>query len=220
MQGIHRTPVHGCSRSEVWWHSQEVCRRDEKEEPGYFSVLMTLFQATIWICICILSFIPNIQIHKVPEPSSPFPWILQQTPRAPIAPAALESDYCTKLQHASALKSFHWEYFSRLHSDSKYDMLSFRARCFHCSVDQVLTKTPSLNAMWQPLSIFSNRPNDIIPEIKDSSLWSHHSMTPRSEGLVPASLFSKICFQSYFSKENTSANLTHNNSLVILTFTV
>lgn len=67
----------------------------------------------------------------------------QQTPSVPITPAALQSDCCTKLQHISALKSFHWEYFSRLHSDSKYDMLSFGARCFHCSVDLVLTKPPS-----------------------------------------------------------------------------
>lgn len=85
---------------------------------------------------------------------------LQKTPRAHIVPAALESNCCTKLHHISALKSFRWQYFSRLHSDFKYDMLSFRARCFHRSADLVLTKNPSLNAMWQPLTNLPNWPND------------------------------------------------------------
>lgn len=93
---------------------------------------------------------------------------LQQTPRACIAPVAMESNYHTQLQHVSVLRIFHWDYFSRLHSDFQYDMLSFRARCFPYSVDLVLlTNTPSLNAKWESLTNLSNLPNDSIPEKKD-----------------------------------------------------
>lgn len=173
MQGVNRTPVHGCSRSEVWWYRQEVCIEDEKEEPYYFSILMTFFWVTIWVCILHFAFCFSYQKLRYAKSLQAdlgllFHAFLQQTPRARIAPATMESNCHTKLQHVSALRIFHRDYFSRLHSDFQYDMLSFRARCFPYSVYLVvLTNTPSLNAKWESLTHFSNWPNNSVPEIKD-----------------------------------------------------
>lgn len=183
---------------------------------------MTLFWATIWVCILHFAF-----HSKHSDTQSPWTFIsismnLSSKLLGLLLPQLLWNPIANQNYSTFLLWSFHWDYFSRLHSDFKYDMLSFRARCFHRSVDLLLTKNTSLNAMWQSLTNLSNWPNDSIPEIKDTtSLYEVIiPMTPCSEGLVPAPHLFETCLKSFSSKENTSANLICDNPLVILTLTL